>query len=164
MFSLGLSTASCALPPWIGHAPVFPSDAADARKTWEIPLYEPLTGLGPKVAATVCGPARTGTPRACEEVLLYVDSGSSHSALPAATFARLGVETSGSRFATIEDAAAGQERVVEVAMPEQQQQLFALDCKGLALLDVNPVLAAVRPMTADVEARWTLGSRRLRLK
>jgi predicted aspartyl protease len=106
MLGLGLSAVGCALPAWIGHRPVFPPGEA---KTWAIPLYEPLTGIGPKVGATVCGPARAGTPRACEEVLLYVDSGSSHSALPAATFARLGVQTSGSRFATIENA-AGEKR------------------------------------------------------
>ena len=101
-FCASLAVASCALPPWIGHRPVFPSVGATP---WEIPLYEPLTGLGPRVIATICGAARGGKPRPCEEALLYVDSGSSHSALPAATLARLGVETTGSRFATIEDAA-----------------------------------------------------------
>src|SRR3954451_15788650 len=98
-FCASLAGASCALPPWIGHRPVFPSGGATA---WEVPIYEPLTGLGPRVVATVCGAASAGKPRSCEEALLYVDSGSSHSALPAATFARLGVETTGSRFATIE--------------------------------------------------------------
>jgi predicted aspartyl protease len=97
-----LAVAGCALPPWLGHRPVFPSGGATA---WAIPLYEPLTGLGPRVVATVCGGASGGKPRRCEEALLYVDSGSSHSALPAAALARLGVETTGSRFATIEDAA-----------------------------------------------------------
>ncbi|HMF39916.1 MAG TPA: retroviral-like aspartic protease family protein [Polyangia bacterium] len=98
----GLVVSGCALPPWIGHHPVFPSGGASS---WEIPLYEPLTGLGPKVRATVCGPSPPAGPRACEEALLYVDTGSSHSALPEATLARLGVEVSASRFATIEDAA-----------------------------------------------------------
>jgi hypothetical protein len=157
-------------------------------------------------------------------VLLYVDSGSSHSALPAATFARLGVETPGSHFATIENAAAekrawsgglipemrlgelalrevvavvnertailgadvltasgwridpdrgslvlveigirasaaGEGRVVEVAMPEPLRPLFRRGCTGLALLDVNPVLSTVRPMTADVEARFVFAFR-----
>ena len=101
-FCAGLAVASCALPPWIGHPPVFPSSGATA---WAIPLYDPLTGVAPKVIATVCGAASAGKPRRCDDALLYVDSGSSHSALPAATLARLGVETTGSRLATIEDAA-----------------------------------------------------------
>ena len=88
--------------PGSDTAPVFPSSGATA---WAIPLYEPLTGMGPKVIATVCGAASGGKPRRCDDALLYVDSGSSHSALPAATLARLGVETTGSRFATIQDAA-----------------------------------------------------------
>jgi len=105
VFGLGLQAAGCALPPWLGHRPVFPAGA----QTWEIPLFEPLTNPWPKVSATVCGPVRSGKPRACEEVLFHVDSGSSHSGLPAETFARLGVETTGSHFATIEDA-AGEKR------------------------------------------------------
>jgi len=105
VFGLGLQAAGCGLPPWVGHRPVFPAGA----QTWEIPLFEPLTNPWPKVPATVCGPARPGKPRACEEVLFHVDSGSSHSGLPAESFARLGVETTGSRFATIEDA-AGEKR------------------------------------------------------
>lgn len=103
---LAFGASACALPPWIGHQPAFPAGGATS---WVIPLYEPLTGFGPKVIATVCGAAREGRPRACEEALLHVDSGSSHSALPAETFARLGVETTGSWFATIEDA-AGEKR------------------------------------------------------
>src|SRR5205807_1042015 len=76
-FCASLAVASCGLPPWIGHRPVFPSGGATR---WEIPLHEPLTGLGPRVIATVCGAASGGKPRRCEEALLYVDSGSSHSA------------------------------------------------------------------------------------
>ena len=102
VFGLVLQAAGCALPPWIGHRPVFPAGA----RTWEIPLYEPLTNPWPKVSATVCGSARPGKPRACEEVLFHVDSGCSHSGLPAETFARLGIETAGSRFATITDFAS----------------------------------------------------------
>ena len=34
---------------------------------------------------------------------------------------------------------------------------------AVALLDVNPVLAGVRPMTADAEARMTFGIRRAHL-
>lgn len=101
ILGLGLVAAGCALPPWIGHRPVFP----DGATSWKIPLYEPLTGHGPRVLATVCGAAQTGRPRPCEETLLYVDSGSSHSALSAPAFKRLGVETTGSYFATIENAA-----------------------------------------------------------
>ena len=58
---------------------------------------------------------------------------------------------------------AGQETVVEVPMPEPLRQVWAPGCKGLALLDVNPVLAGVRPMTADAEARMTFGIRRAHL-
>jgi predicted aspartyl protease len=97
-----VAASGCALPPWIGHRPVFPATGATA---WTIPLYEPLTGYGPKVRAVVCGAAPAAGRRPCAETLLYVDTGASHSALPAATFARLGVELSASHFATIEDAA-----------------------------------------------------------
>lgn len=132
--AVGLVVAGCALPPWIGHRPVFPTDAP----SWEIPLYEPLTGLGPKVIATVCGAAPVGKPRACEEVLLYVDTGSSHSALPAATFARLGVETSKSHFATIEDAAGDRQAWSGGLVPEMR-------LGGLVLSDV---VAAVHDKAA----------------
>ena len=56
--------------------------------------------------------------------------------------------------------AAGEERVVEVEMPEPLRPLFRHGCTGLALLDVNPVLSTVRPMTADVEARFVFAFRR----
>jgi predicted aspartyl protease len=102
MLGFGLLAGGCAPPLWLGHRPVFPASGA---ASWSIPLYEPLTGIGPKVIGTVCGGTQAGKPRQCEDALLYVDTGSSHSALLAATFARLGVETTGSRFATIENAA-----------------------------------------------------------
>ncbi len=138
-FLLALAAPACALPAWIGHPPVFPTGGATS---WVIPLYEPLTGFGPKVIATVCGAAREGKPRVCEEALLYVDSGSSHSALPAATLVRLGVETTGSHFATIEN--AGEKRAWSggvvpevrlgdlvlsdvVAMVHDQQGILGLD-------------------------------------
>ncbi len=44
-------------------------------------------------------------PAPSEQVLFYVDSGSSHAALLAPTFAHLGLGTSSSRFVTVEDAA-----------------------------------------------------------
>jgi predicted aspartyl protease len=135
----GAIGAGCALPAWIGHPPVFPAGGAT---TWEVPLYEPLTGFGPKVLATVCGPAPAGKPRACEEVLLYVDSGSSHSALPAATFARLGVETSGSHFATIENA-AGEKRAWSGGLVPQVR---------LGDLTLSQVVAVVHDETAILGA------------
>ncbi|HEY7373890.1 MAG TPA: aspartyl protease family protein [Polyangia bacterium] len=161
-----LAAPACALPPWIGHPPVFPAGSATS---WAIPLYEPLTGFGPKVIATVCGPPGPGKPRACEQALLYVDSGSSHSALPAATFARLGVETTGSHFATIENA-AGEKRAWSggvvpevrlgdlvlsdvVAMVHDQQGILGLDVltahgwrldldRGVLVLGAPPAPAA----------------------
>jgi hypothetical protein len=39
----------------------------------------------------------------------------------------------------------------------------AAGCAGLALLEVNPVLASVRPMSADADARIAVGNRRARL-
>jgi hypothetical protein len=59
--------------------------------------------------------------------------------------------------------AAGQETVVDVEMPERLRPLWKRGCDGLALLDVNPVLAGVRPMTGDVDARLVFGDRRIRL-
>jgi hypothetical protein len=62
--------------------------------------------------------------------------------------------------------AAGEEKVVAVEMPEPLRPVFRRGCTGLALLDVNPVLpvlSIVRPMTADVEARFALAFRRARL-
>jgi hypothetical protein len=148
MFGLGLQAAGCALPPWIGHHPVFPA----GPKTWEIPLYEPLTSLGPKVVATVCGPARASAPRACEEALLYVDTGSSHSALPAPTFARLGVETTGSRFATIEDAAGESRGWLGGLVPEVRLG------DALSLTDVVTVVHSSAILGADVltEHGWRI--------
>ena len=48
-------------------------------------------------------------------------------------------------------------------MPERLRQIWAPGCRGLALLDVNRVLAGVRPMRADVAARIAIASRRTRL-
>jgi len=117
VLGLAIVGAGCSLPPWIGHAPVFPTGATTS---WQIPLYEPLTGYGPKVMATVCGPARAGKPRTCEDTLLYVDTGSSSSALPAATFERLGIETTGSHFATLEDAAGDRRPWSGALVPEMR--------------------------------------------
>jgi hypothetical protein len=58
---------------------------------------------------------------------------------------------------------AGEERVVEVEMPERARPRWKADCDGLALLDVNPVLTSIRPMEGDVEGRVAIGSRRVRL-
>jgi hypothetical protein len=58
---------------------------------------------------------------------------------------------------------AGKETVVEVPMPERLQQIWAVACPALALLDVNPVLADVRPLTGDAEGRFSFANRRLRL-
>jgi hypothetical protein len=60
-------------------------------------------------------------------------------------------------------ATAGQERVVDVDMPEQLRPLWKVGCDSLALLDVNPALPGVRPMTADFDARIVIGTRRIRL-
>jgi len=98
---LVLLGAGCALPPWVHGQPRFPA----GETSWELPLYEPLTQIGPHVAGTFYGAAAPGASPPREDVVLYVDSGSSHSSLPEATFRRLGVDTVTSRFATIEDAA-----------------------------------------------------------
>jgi len=58
---------------------------------------------------------------------------------------------------------AGQERMVDVEMPERLRPLWKVGCEGLALLDANPVLPAERPMTADVDVRLAFGDRRIRL-
>jgi hypothetical protein len=135
-FLWGLAAVSgCALPAWLHQAPEFP--VRESR--WEIPLYEPLTGIGPNVIATVSGRApRVGRPPQ-EEVLLYVDSGSSHSALTAPTFAHLGVETSTSHFATIEDA-AGVKRSWSGALVPEVRLGDRLTLEG--------VVASVQPRTA----------------
>jgi predicted aspartyl protease len=93
--------AGCALPAWTRQAPDFPA----APSSWEVPLYEPLSRPGPYVLANLSGRAPPGGAPPREEVVLYVDSGATHSVLPALTFARLGLETSTSRLATIEDVA-----------------------------------------------------------
>ncbi len=136
---LVVAIGGCALPAWIGHPPIFPTGGATS---WEIPLYEPLTGLGPKVVGTVCGAAQAGKPRACEDVLLYVDSGSSHSALPAETFARLDVATTGSHFATIEDAAGEKRAWSGGLIPEMR----------LGELALREVVAVVNKRTAILGA------------
>jgi hypothetical protein len=97
---LTVACVTCGPPAWIDQPPRFPAGA----EIWELPLYEPLTRIGPHVVATAVGGAAGGPPPT-RQVLLYVDSGSSHGALLADTFARLGVATAGSRFVTIEDAA-----------------------------------------------------------
>jgi hypothetical protein len=48
-------------------------------------------------------------------------------------------------------------------MPERIRALWKIGCDNLVLLDVNPVVADVRPMTAPVEARMTFSNRRVRL-
>ena len=101
-----------------------------------------MTGLGPKVVGTVCGAAQAGKPRACEDVLLYVDSGSSYSALPAETFSRLAVETTGSHFATIENAAGEKQAWSGGLIPEMR-------LGGLALREV---VAVVNKRTAILGA------------
>jgi hypothetical protein len=93
--------AGCALPVWMHDAPIFPG----APGAWEVPLYEPLQRIGPYVLATVSGQPPPGAAPAREEVLLCVDSGTTRSELAAPTFAHLGVETTTSHLATIEDAA-----------------------------------------------------------
>jgi predicted aspartyl protease len=120
--AFALAAPGCALPAWLRRPPVFPGGQA----VWEVPLYEPLTRLGPHVLGTVSGRGAAGR----EQVLFYVDSGSSHCALEAATFARLGVGVEGSRFATITDA-SGQKRSWSSALVPEVR----LD-GGLALADV----------------------------
>lgn len=93
--------AGCALPAWMHHAPDFPA----APGSWELPLYEPLIRIGPYVLGDVSGRAPPGGAPQREEVVLYVDSGATHSVLLAPTFAHLGIETATSYFATIEDVA-----------------------------------------------------------
>ncbi len=97
---LAVACVACAPPAWIDQPPRFPAGA----EIWDLPLYEPLTRIGPHVVATAVGRATAGPPPT-RQVLLYVDSGSSHGALLADTFAQLGVATAGSHFVTIEDAA-----------------------------------------------------------
>ena len=94
-----LATA-CALPPWVHGVPQFPENQG---ASWELPLYEPLTQVGPHVVGTFCGAVTRGRPPPCEEVVLFVDSGSSRSALREATFDHLHITTTTSRVATVED-------------------------------------------------------------
>jgi hypothetical protein len=96
-----LLAVACALPPWVHGAPRFPDNDG---VSWELPLYEPLTQVGPHVVGTFCGAATRDHASPCEEVVLFVDSGSSHSALRQATFDHLRIATTASRLATIEDA------------------------------------------------------------
>jgi predicted aspartyl protease len=142
---LVVALGGCALPAWIGHRPMFPTGSATS---WEIPLYEPLTGLGPKVLGTVCGAAQAGKPRVCEDVLLYVDSGSSHSALPAETFARLGVVTEGSRFATIENAAGEKRAWSGGLIPELRLGELALR-DVVAMVDKRTAILGADVLTAN---------------
>ena len=131
--------AGCALPAWLHNPPAFPAN----ESAWEIPLFEPLTGMGPRVVATVAGHAPPGRAPPREEVVLYVDSGSSHSALLASTFQHLGVETTGSHFATIEDAAGVKRAWSGALIPEVR---FG---DRLAL---ENVVASVQPRTAILGA------------
>jgi hypothetical protein len=135
---VGLS-AGCALPAWLHNPPAFPTN----ESAWEIPLFEPLTGIGPRVLATVAGHAPPGGAPPREEVVLYVDSGSSHSALLASTFAHLNVETTASHFATIEDAGGVKRSWSGALVPEMRLG------DGLAL---ENVVASVQPRTAILGA------------
>ncbi len=108
------SAAACTPPPWITQPPKFPA----AAEIWDLPLYEPLTRLGPHIVATAVGrPSPSGAARSAE-VLLHVDTGSSQTGLTAETFARLGVETSTSRFVSIEDAAGAKHGWSGAVVPE----------------------------------------------
>ncbi len=110
---LAVASAGCAPPAWIEEPPRFPAGA----QSWNLPLYEPLTRIGPHVVATAVGRARSDPPPT-RPVLLYADSGSSRGALLAETFARIGVATDGSRFVTIEDAAGAKHGWRGALLPE----------------------------------------------
>jgi hypothetical protein len=130
--------AGCAPPSWISRAPKFPS----GPETWDLPLYEPLTRVGPHLLATVVGnPDPTGAPRT-EEVLLYVDSGSSHGALFAQTFARLGVPTRSSHFVTIEDAAGAKHGWTGAVIPELRVGGLTLAGVVASVTDYSAILGA----------------------
>jgi hypothetical protein len=140
-----LLVAGCALPAWLRQSPRFPPDGT----AWDIPLYEPLTGFGPHVLATVAGrPAGGAEARRRREVLLYVDSGSSHSALPAATFGDIDVDTSTSWFATVEDAAGIKRSWSGALVPEMR---LGDDPRSLTLADVVATVDDRTPLLgADV--------------
>ena len=134
----GCIWAGCAPPAWISQAPKFPS----GPESWELPLYEPLTRVGPHLLATVVGnPDPTGAERT-EEVLLYVDSGSSHGALFAETFARLGLATRASHFVTIEDAAGVKHGWTGAVIPELRIGGLTLAGVVASVTDYSAILGA----------------------
>lgn len=129
---LVMAWAACAPPAWIERPPGFPP----GPQVWDLPLYEPLTRLGPHVVATAVGSAAVGGQTPTQEVLLYVDSGSSRAAFTPQTFARLGVRTQSARLVTIEDAAGVKRGWVGGVVP------------GLRLVD-GPALANLPASVAD---------------
>jgi len=127
-------SAACAPPAWIDQRPRFSGRSSGEPQIWDLPLYEPLTRLGPHLIATAVGPTSGHGPTPQEQVLLYVDSGSSHGALLAPTFAHLGLATSSSRFVTIEDAAGATHGWTGALVPELRVGSAGDD---LALSDVS---------------------------
>jgi hypothetical protein len=112
---------------------------------------EPTAGVGAGVGVDVRIRVAATAPRAQRYLFGCVDGGGRLRDLP------IWIEI-GLRSPT-----AGRETVVEVPMPERLRQVWVAGCAGLALLDVNPVLAGVRPMTTDADARIAIGNRRARL-
>ena len=127
-----MSCAACAPPAWIERPPEFPA----GPQVWDLPLYEPLTRWGPHVAATAVGSMSAAGQTPAQDVLLYADSGSSHAALTAETFARLGVAAKPVRLVTIEDAAGVKRGWVGGLVP------------GLRLVE-GPVLANLPASVAE---------------
>jgi predicted aspartyl protease len=123
------TSAACAAPAWIDQRPRFSSEP----QVWDLPLYEPLTRVGPHLVATALGRPSGAGPAPSEEVLFYVDSGSSHAALLAQTFSHLGLPTSSSRFVTVEDAAGATHGWTGAVLPQLRLGPIA---DGRALSDV----------------------------
>jgi predicted aspartyl protease len=93
--------------------------------------------------AYVSGAARPGQAPVGEDVVLFVDSGSSHSALPRATFDRLVLARTVSHFATIEDAAGTRHRWEGALVPGiRLGDVLMLGDVVATVADRQPILGA----------------------
>ena len=147
--SLLATLAACAAPAWIDQRPKFSWGSPGEPQIWDLALYEPLTRVGPHVIATALGHPSGDGPVPSEQVLLYVDSGSSHAALLAPTFERLGLPTDSSRFVTIEDAAGDTHGWTGGLIPALRVE------EGLALSDVVASVTTYKAVLgADVLAAY----------
>jgi hypothetical protein len=153
-YAFGVSAGTLEL---VRRAPSPLAVAAERVERWrDLPRCPGLPGcvaaqVEPGAGARLRVRTAASSPRAWRYLFGCVDRDARLAELP--FWIEIGVRT----------ATAGQERVVEVPMPERIQPIWRLRCAGLVLLDVNPVLPAGRPLTGEVEGRFTFGNRRLRL-